>query len=270
MNHLKNVSVIIPTKNSEKTIKHCLKSLSKQTNINECIIIDSYSKDKTRKIAEQFRTKIILTKGGPGKARNIGVKHAKGYYIQFLDSDQIIKPGTIYNCIKTCENTRVEAVKIPENFMGTNYWGACSARWKNEVVKTWGQEGGIPRFFKKTALKQDFNNSAVWWEDQELYDRLDREGLKSSWCEGEIIHIESGTLSDYVKKYYNYGASTSEFSKKSMRKNFKEKSFLTLNTFLLLILHPRGSLSKHLGSIFLTGIKLIAFILGATRTHVKT
>jgi glycosyltransferase involved in cell wall biosynthesis len=86
------ISVIIPSFNSETTIKKCLQSILEQTFEGgfEIILVDS-SVDKTPIIVkEQFPhiTYIHLDKKtDPGTARNIGIGKSKGDLIAFIDSD---------------------------------------------------------------------------------------------------------------------------------------------------------------------------------------
>ena len=87
------VSVIMPSYNREKTIAKSIKSVLTQTIKDfEFIIVDDGSSDRTVEIINCFsdkRIKLIILKNNQGanKARNIGIKHASGKYIAFLDSD---------------------------------------------------------------------------------------------------------------------------------------------------------------------------------------
>jgi len=85
----KKFSFIIPSYNEEKYIEGCLKSIKSQTTKNyEIILVDSYSKDKTTKIAKKYGCKIFYApKNGPGFARNVGSEKAKGDILIFSDSD---------------------------------------------------------------------------------------------------------------------------------------------------------------------------------------
>lgn len=81
------LSIVIPAKNEEKYLPELLKSIKKQTFQGyEIIVADNESVDRTVEIARSYNCKII--KGGlPGRARNLGVKAAKGEIILFLDAD---------------------------------------------------------------------------------------------------------------------------------------------------------------------------------------
>tara|TARA_B100000214_G_scaffold141453_1_gene101124 strand:- start:3908 stop:4657 length:750 start_codon:yes stop_codon:yes gene_type:complete len=94
------VSIITPFYNSTDFIQQCIESVIAQTYTNwEMIIIDDYSQKNQKKRLQMLcekdsRIKIFFsTKNiGPSKARNIGLKEAKGRYIAFLDSDDFWAP----------------------------------------------------------------------------------------------------------------------------------------------------------------------------------
>ena len=102
---MKFCSIIIPFKNSKKTINKCLGSaLNQQGNVDyEILLVDDFSNDGSSKIVKKIikkknnckllRSKIITL--GPGHARNLALKKAKGKYIYFLDSDDILKNNAI-------------------------------------------------------------------------------------------------------------------------------------------------------------------------------
>ena len=86
------LSIIIPTHNSELTIKGCIDSLTSQSYPREkfeIIVVDDGSTDKTITLAKNAGAdKIIEVQSCfQGKARNIGVENAKTEYLAFIDSD---------------------------------------------------------------------------------------------------------------------------------------------------------------------------------------
>ena len=101
------VSVIVPVYNREKTISACLNSIIYQDYVNiEIIIIDDGSTDDTYMLCTEFlqRDKRIILyhqdNGGVSKARNKGLEMAKGEYIMFVDSDDILDSHMIANMLK--------------------------------------------------------------------------------------------------------------------------------------------------------------------------
>jgi glycosyltransferase involved in cell wall biosynthesis len=96
------VSIVVPVYNTENYIEKCIKSILVQTYKNfELILIDDGSPDKAGKICDSFCEKdkrikcIHIKNGGVSNARNIGMKHATGRYIVFIDSDDWVTPDHI-------------------------------------------------------------------------------------------------------------------------------------------------------------------------------
>ncbi len=92
------VSIIIPTYNAERFMPGLLDSIFRQKIEDmEVIIVDDCSGDRTVEIARRYPVRVIEFEknAGPARARNIGVKVAKGDIIFFLDADVIVMDGTI-------------------------------------------------------------------------------------------------------------------------------------------------------------------------------
>jgi len=100
------ISIVIPTYNSEKTIKRALNSVLNQSYKKwEVIIIDSFSKDKTIKFVKSYRCRKIkilyISKNkGLAKARYQGIKKSNGKVIAFLDSDDDWHKNKLLNHLK--------------------------------------------------------------------------------------------------------------------------------------------------------------------------
>ena len=88
------VSIIVPAYNCERYIEQCLDSLFQQNETAiEVIVVDDGSMDHTAHILDEYakkeeRLKVFHVKnGGPSRARNIGLDHAVGDWILFVDAD---------------------------------------------------------------------------------------------------------------------------------------------------------------------------------------
>lgn len=104
------VSIIIPTYNRAHLIGETLESVLKQTYTNwECIIVDDGSSDNTDEVVDEFLKKDSRFKyyhrpdehlpGGNG-ARNYGFKKSKGEFINWFDSDDLMKEKFIEQKLK--------------------------------------------------------------------------------------------------------------------------------------------------------------------------
>lgn len=87
-------SIIIPVYNGERTLRRCLSSIAKQTLRDyQVLVVNDGSTDGTLTAAEEFARQddrfSVLSKdnSGAGAARNMGLKHAQGEYVLFLDAD---------------------------------------------------------------------------------------------------------------------------------------------------------------------------------------
>lgn len=112
---LNSVSVIIPMYNVEKYAAECIESVINQTHRNlEIILVNDGSTDSTpeicRKYAEKDNRITVIDKenGGPTSCRAEGRKLAKGEYIFFSDSDDILCPELIEKLLCACVENNAE------------------------------------------------------------------------------------------------------------------------------------------------------------------
>lgn len=110
-----SISVIIPVYNVENYIAKCLDSVLQQCNDTvEIICVNDDSPDGSRKVIADYLTKyknikcINRPNGGLSAARNTGIKHAKGEYILFLDSDDFLAENVIGKMYKQIETERLD------------------------------------------------------------------------------------------------------------------------------------------------------------------
>ena len=105
------VSIIVPVYNAEKFLPKCLDSLVNQSiDDYELIIINDGSKDSSAEIIESYKKKypeiinaVTVENGGQGRARNIGIKMAKGKYLGFADSDDWVSPDMFKHMYEKAE-----------------------------------------------------------------------------------------------------------------------------------------------------------------------
>lgn len=100
-------SLIIPTFNRADLIGRTLESVFAQTRLpDEIIVVDDGSTDGTLDLLASYGSKIcVMTQAnrGPGAARNLGVRHATGDYVVFLDSDDLWFPWTLATYARVIE-----------------------------------------------------------------------------------------------------------------------------------------------------------------------
>lgn len=112
------VSVIIPIYNAEKYLKKCLDSvLYQQLSEFELILVNDGSTDGSKNIIESYlinyseKIKYIEKEnGGLSSARNLGLQHAEGKYVTFLDSDDYISDDYLKVLCNAAEKNKSEMV----------------------------------------------------------------------------------------------------------------------------------------------------------------
>ena len=111
------VSVIIPVYNAEDTVERCIKSvLNQEFKDLEVIAVDDGSIDGSAALLDGLASKderlhvIHVENGGVSKARNIGLSHVNGQYVQFLDADDYIPMESTKLLVRTMEESGCDLV----------------------------------------------------------------------------------------------------------------------------------------------------------------
>lgn len=122
------VSVIIPVYNVEKYVEECLRSVMNQTLKDiEIICIEDAGADSSKDIikrlmGEDSRISLFVNEENMGLAsvRNLGMEKAKGEYIYFLDSDDMIKKEALYELYTKAESETLDACIFAADFIYEN------------------------------------------------------------------------------------------------------------------------------------------------------
>lgn len=185
------LSIIVPVYNTYKYLDKCLKSLVEQKNVKckyEIIVVNDGSPDKSEEIILKYQNKypklikyIKKENGGISSARNEGLKHCKGEYITFVDSDDYVSLNLIstflnnisnndlfiygYNEVNEDGNKCVENIILDKNATMTNdskY--ILSMIFENKSVRGYGWN----KIFKRKIIEENklkFDNSITYVED---------------------------------------------------------------------------------------------------------
>ena len=262
------VSLIIPTKNSGRTIEACLKSIRGQSYKNiEIIIVDNNSTDDTKKIALKY-TKLVFNRGRERSVqRNFGAKMSKGEYFLFIDSDMELSKTVIADCIRQVESYKVSKVNkvlggviIPEESFGEGFWAKCKALERSFYVGVDWIEAA--RFFPKKIFREfrGFDKDLVSGEDWDLNQRINTK-FKILRINSSIRHNEGKLrLMDLLNKKLYYGRKINKYVSRNKDK-FKAQSNI-ISRYKLFFFDPKKLFENPILGLGMLGMKTSEFIAG--------
>lgn len=140
-----HVSIIIPVYNGERYIRPMLESvMAQKAKRFEVIVVDDGSSDSTQSIVREMarvygRIRIIeQSNRGPGMARNVGLEHALGEYVLFLDSDDSVEPDLVTHAYTRAKETEADIVvyRYRRNDMSDNSFHPDDDPWKAKDYPT--------------------------------------------------------------------------------------------------------------------------------------
>lgn len=98
VNSMCEISIVVPVYNAEKTLNRCVDSVLRQSYADfELLLIDDGSTDTSGMLCDEWekrdeRIRVFhQSNAGVSAARNVGIDHAFGKYICFVDSDDWVK-----------------------------------------------------------------------------------------------------------------------------------------------------------------------------------
>lgn len=170
------VSIIIPNFNKAKFVRETLRSLKAQTYSNfEVIVVDDASTDYSVKVIEDeikddFRFRLIKQSVGCGgsAARNIGFSEAKGEYIIFFDSDDLLDANCLQNRIEIFRDSTMEKYDFLIFPMG------CFKQLIGDLSEKW-----MPKAYSNHLLKF-LSHQIPWQTMQPIWKREFLQNLKTN------------------------------------------------------------------------------------------
>ena len=188
------VSVIVPVRDEEDTIRELLDDLLAQTRPpDEIVITDGGSVDATTQIIEDYRLKgapVKLIRAGaalPGRGRNLAAADAKYEWLAFTDSGiRLAKDWLEALVVKAQEDDSIDIVYGYLEPLTDTFFTECAAI--AYVPPPTQQDGGVsrPRFIASSLLRREawakvkgFPENLRSAEDLIFMDRLDKAGYRA-------------------------------------------------------------------------------------------
>ena len=111
------VSVIVPIYNAQNNIVRCVESIRRQTYENlEILLLNDGSKDVSYPVCEMLSkadARIVLIdkeNSGVSATRNLGMRMARGKYLQFVDADDTLEPFATELLVQRAEDNNADLV----------------------------------------------------------------------------------------------------------------------------------------------------------------
>lgn len=232
------ISVALATYNEEENIKDCLESVRQL--VDEIVVVDGSSTDKTREIAKKFGARIIKTTNKPmfHINKNMAIDACTGDWILQLDADERMTPELAKE-IKT-------VVKRHKKGDPVVYWLKRKNYFLGRFLKKGGQyPDAVIRLFKK---------GKAWLPAKSVHEQMEVKG-KVGWLKNDLIHWATLKFSRYLLRENRYATLEAiEMIKKKVPINpitfVKYLFVLPMRTFLLLFVRHKGFLDCWQGFVF--------------------
>ncbi len=185
-----NLSVIIITRNEERNIVDCLRSVAWA---GEIVVVDSQSNDRTAEFAKQFTQKLFVTEWlGYGAAKNFALLKSTNEWVFWLDADERPTP----------ELSREIQEALRKNSIPCNgFEVARRAYFLGKWIRHCGwYPGYVVRLFRKSSAR--FDGSRV-------HEKLECRGAVGR-LRNDLLHYTDETLFHYLSKFNRYTSLAAE------------------------------------------------------------
>lgn len=220
------VSVVIPTKNSSKTLQKCLESIRNQDYKNiEIIIVDNYSTDTTLEIAKRYTSAAYTCSPERSSQINYAVKKSSGKYIYRVDSDFILEGNVISEAVEESERGDYGGVLIHNTSDPSVSFWAKVRKFERDMYGSDDLNVAV-RFMRKDVFLSvgGFDPRLVYGEDYDLHNRI-LQKHKIGRISAKEMHLgEYKSIRDVASVNYYYGKTAGPFLKKNKARGYKQIS----------------------------------------------
>ena len=210
------VSIIIPSKNSDRTIADCLKSIISQSyTAIEIIVVDGSSTDLTREIARGLGARVISNEGERSVAKNVGAKFANGKYLFFVDADHKIAPDVVATCVKAIDG--VDGVLINDQDISRDSKVSRLVASRRKILSYDPLNVAI-RFVRKDVFDSvgGFDPDLYAGEDLDFHQRFLNRGYKMVYSPATAWHLGSpASFKGILNRSLYYSSNNFRFASKN-------------------------------------------------------
>lgn len=151
------ITLIVPVYNVENYLVQCLESVVRQlVSFDEVVLINDGSTDHSQWICEKYVSQydyfalINQENRGLSSARNVGLDHASGEYVLFLDSDDYLRVDTVKKLKDELKKIKYDAVYFEADIHCEKGYEAMENIYKRNLYDITGIQMTGDMFFKKS------------------------------------------------------------------------------------------------------------------------
>lgn len=261
-----DVTVIVPTRNNQRTIRACLESVVAQDHpATTLIVVDNHSTDGTDTIAREYCEQVLTAGPERSAQRNLGVRTANTEWILWLDSDMVLPPDTVSSALAAARAEGAVGVALPERTIGPGFWTACRALERScYLSEPWLHN---PRLIRRDYLLAagGFDLGMSGPEDADLRMRMHRDGAVIALAPVLVDHDEGRlTLADIARKRFYYGRSIPRFARANRGAVSAQGRAVTAayaHNWRILLRHP----VRAAGMVTMRAMEALAYAAGSWR-----
>jgi glycosyltransferase involved in cell wall biosynthesis len=265
------VSVVVPTRDSAKTLAACLQSIRAQVyQPIELIVVDNGSTDKTVEIAAAHAARVEPFGPERSAQRNRGAQLAKGDYLLFIDSDMKLTPDVVGDCLEIVKSTGALAVVIPELSEGEGFVAHCRQLERSCYVGDDAIEAA--RFFSRPVFETSggFDENLTGPEDWDLTAKIGA-GRSLPRTASFILHDEGRLrLTTLLAKKRYYAPSFIQYWRKQGRSTARQSNLVLRPAFFRnwrrFVRHP----ILGIGVLTIKSLEALAAVSGLVEIWVKS
>lgn len=253
-------SIIIATHARPQQLSECLESLTRldfPSDQFEVIVVDDESDPPIEAVALQFADRLNLTcvaqeRGGPARARNTGMKRARGRYLCFTDDDCKPAPDwlrAITERIRVTPSAMIGGYVV--NGLTTNLFSTTSQLLQDYLYEYYHLQQHSGGFFTSNNMVvshqqfaeikgfDDVNFFRSAGEDREVSHRWHRHGFQMVYAPEVIIyHYHHLTFSQFWRQHFQYGRGAFRYHRLRSNLNLQRIQVEPPTFYLKLVFYP--------------------------------
>ena len=208
------ISAVIITYNEERIIARSIDSL--KSVVDEVIVIDSFSTDRTIEICKEKGAVVLQNKfEGYKTQKHFATTKAKHEWILSIDADEVLSNELINSLLKWRKNQKYSNDLSSQSLQTAGYFVSR----RTDFCGTWVNYGG---WYPDKKLRF-FNRNLGQWSGRNVHEFVEiKEGFSTSSLKGDLLHYSINEPTELLRKLFTY----SEMGARFMNEKGRSTSFI--------------------------------------------